>query len=326
MARISAQIGKYADVDSLALLTSVAALGSIGKAAREHGISQPSASARIDALERRLGLTVVSRQPTGSSLTTAGQLVVGWAAPILLAVEEFSRGTAALRSTRSAEFTVAASLSIAEYLLPEWLMKLHAAEPTIAVNLRVANSTEVIAAVKRGDVPLGFVEGPTVPSVLSGTVVATDRLVVVVGTSHPWAARRHPLSMTEFCATPLLLREPGSGTRQYLERAVARAGGDTQTASAHLAAPALQLSTTTAIRTAAVAGAAPAVLSELTVRADIAAGRLIPVEVVGLLLSRKLRAVWLRGSRPSGAAAALVELARAAGLARPAPTRQPPAG
>lgn len=293
----------HADIDSIALLASISELGSIGKAAREHGISQPSASARIDALERRLRLTLISRQSSGSTLTTAGELVLGWSAPILTATQEFSRAVATLQGTRAAEFTVAASMSIAEYLLPEWLMQLHGSRPDIAVNLRVANSTAVIAAVASGEVPLGFVEGPRVPRTLGWTEVATDRLTVVVGPTHPWAGRATPISMTEFCATPLLLREPGSGTRQALEEEIAKLG-------MALAAPAMQLSTTTAIRTAVAGGAVPAVLSELTVRADIAAGRLVEARVAGLSLRRSLRVVYLRGSKPTGAAADLVRLAR----------------
>lgn len=295
--------GGRPDPDSLALLQAVAECGSLGKAARAFGITQPSASGRIVALERRLGLQLVTRRSTGSTLTPAGELVVGWSEPVLLALEELSRGAQALRRRRSAELTVAASLSIAEYLLPEWLVQLHAARPEIAVHLRVANSTEVIAAVSGGSVPVGFVEGPSVPRELARADVGTDRLLVVVGSSHPWARRRKPVPLADFRATPLLLREPGSGTRQTLENAVGGPG--------NLVAPALQLSTTTAIRTAAVAGAAPAVLSELTVRADIAAGRLVSVDVTGLALKRRLRAVWPRGARLDGPAAALVTLARA---------------
>lgn len=298
-----AALARHPDLDSLALLASVAQRGSVGAAARAHGISQPSATARLRALERTLGLTLLTRGTAGSTPTTAGELVIGWAQPILGAAEEFSRSVASLAERRAAEYTVAASLTIAEYLLPTWLMELHAAQPEIAVHLTVANSAAVIAAVRRGDVPLGFVEGPTIPRELVSATVSTDRLVVVAGVGHPWFDRTEPLGLAEFCATPLLLREPESGTRQALERAVAKAG-------AHLAAPALQLSTTTAIRTAAAGGAAPAVLSELTVRADVAAGRLRQIEVEGLALRRRLRAVWLRSATLAGPAAALVRLAR----------------
>lgn len=304
-----ARLDRHVDVATLALLRSVAELGSLGKAAAAHGISQPSASARLRAVERRLGMTLLARRTTGSTLTTAGELVVGWASAVLLAAEEFSRSVEVLARRRSVEFTVAASLSIAEYLLPGWLMELHAAHPDIAVHLRVANSTDVIAAVLSGAVPVGFVEGPSVPRPLARAVVGTDRLVVVVGEGHPWARRGTPVTLSELRATPLLLREPGSGTRQVLEQAV---GG-----AEMLRPPALQLSTTTAIRTAAAGSEAPAVLSELTVRADIAAGRLIEVPVAGLDLDRRLHAVWPASARLDGAAAALVRLARRPSRTRP---------
>lgn len=296
-------MARLPDLDSLALLVAVAERGNLGRAARERGISQPSASARVDALERRLGVQLLVRSTRGSELTPAGQLVVGWAGSVLTAAEELARGVDVLRQQRSAELTVAASLSIAEYLMPEWLVRLHAEQPGIAVRLQVANSTDVIAAVRDKQVPIGFVEGPTVPRSLAWTQVGADRLLVVVAPGHSWALRSMPVTMREFLDTPLLLREPGSGTRQTLEHAVAGFGA--------LVPPALQLSTTTAIRGAAVGGSAPAVLSELTVRADLASGRLVPVAVTGLSLGRRLRAIWPRGVVLDGAARTLVEMARA---------------
>jgi DNA-binding transcriptional LysR family regulator len=304
-------MARLPDLDSLALLVAVAESGSLGRAARTRGISQPSASARVEALERRLGVQLLVRSTRGSELTPAGQLVVGWAGAVLDAAEELARGVDALRQRRSAELTVAASLSIAEYLMPEWLVRLHSEQPGIAVRLQVANSTEVIAAVRDRQVPVGFVEGPSVPRSMAWTQVGADQLVVVVAPSHHWAALRQPVTMQEFLATPLLLREPGSGTRQVLEHAVAAAGG--------LAPPALELSTTTAIRGAAVGGSAPAVLSELTVRADRTAGRLVQVPVAGLTLRRRLRAIWPRGVLLEGAARALVEMAGTSGVGASTP-------
>ncbi|MEO7446668.1 MAG: LysR substrate-binding domain-containing protein [Humibacillus sp.] len=294
------------DLDSVALLVAVAASGSLSRAARLQGISQPSASARIEALERRLGLQLLVRSTRGSELTPAGQLVLAWAKGVLTSVEELMQGVEALSQRRSAELTVAASLSIAEYLMPPWLVRLHLEQPGIAVRLQVANSTDVIAAVLDGEVLVGFVEGPTVPRSLAWTQVGTDRLLVVVGAGHPWARRATPVPLAEFLATPLLLREPGSGSRQTLERAVGGPGA--------LLPPALQLSTTTAILGAAVGGSAPAVLSELTVRADVQAGHLVRVPVTGLTLRRRLRAVWRRGVVLDGPARALVEMAQASAV------------
>jgi DNA-binding transcriptional LysR family regulator len=64
-----------------------------------------------------------------------------------------------------------------------------------------------------------------------------------------------------------------------------------------------------AMRAAVVAGVGPAVLSVITVREELAEGRLLEVPVAGVDLRRRLRAVWPRGRRPTGAAEELLSIA-----------------
>ena len=71
----------------------------------------------------------------------------------------------------------------------------------------------------------------------------------------------------------------------------------------------LELSSTSAVRSAVSAGAGPAVLSSLAVQDDLAAGRLVAVAVEGLDLRRSLRAVWPAGQRPAGPARDLLAIA-----------------
>ncbi|WP_436788824.1 LysR substrate-binding domain-containing protein, partial [Yinghuangia sp. YIM S10712] len=76
------------------------------------------------------------------------------------------------------------------------------------------------------------------------------------------------------------------------------------------AEPLLELASTTALKAAAVSGAGPAVLSSLAVADDLAAGRLIAVDVADLELRRALRAVWPRGTHPTGPARELLALTK----------------
>ena len=69
----------------------------------------------------------------------------------------------------------------------------------------------------------------------------------------------------------------------------------------------MALSTTTAVRAAVLAGAGPAVLSELAVADDVAGQRLHHVPLTGLDLHRELRAIWAGPSRlPAGAVRDLI--------------------
>ncbi|MGW2487228.1 LysR family transcriptional regulator [Streptomyces sp. NPDC001606] len=287
------------DLAALELLLAVARLGSLGAAARELGITQPAASSRIRSMERQLGVALVDRSPRGSRLTDAGALVTDWAGRVVEAAAAFDAGARALRDRRDSRLRVAASMTIAEYLLPGWLLALHAERPDTAVSLLAGNSAKVAELLLAGEADLGFVEGLTVPSGLDSTVIAHDRLIVVTAPGHPWARRRRPLTARELAETPLILRERGSGTRQVLDAAL---GGP--------ARPLIELSSTTAVKASAVSGAGPSVLSELVVKEELAMRRLVSIPVEGVALRRDLRAVWPTGHRPAGPARELLSLTR----------------
>lgn len=295
--------GRVADLVPFDLLLSVARLGSLGLAAAEHGISQPAASTRISRLERQLGVPLIERSPRGSRLTADGELVAGWAQTTIDAAMALDAGVTSLRARTDGMLHVAASMTVAEYLLPGWLTKLRARDPQTAVALTAGNSAEVATAVRDGRADLGFVEGPDLPAGLASQQAGADQLTVVVAAGHRWARRRSGITAAELAATPLVAREPGSGTRRYVEEALAAQAG------LGLVPPVAELSSTTAIKSAVAAGIGPAVLSSLAVAAELAAGTLCAVRVTDLDLNRRLLAVWLAGKQLIGPAADLQAIA-----------------
>ncbi|MFF0815584.1 LysR family transcriptional regulator [Rhodococcus sp. NPDC003318] len=285
------------ELGALDVLVSVARLGSMGAAGREHGLSQQAVSARVRSAERQLGIKVFDRNPTGVTPTYEGGLVLEWAAGTVTAAEHLASGISALRGEREANLTVAASMTIAEYLVPGWTVTMRRRHPNVVTSVRLLNSTDVAALVLAGGAALGFVEGPEVPSGLDFREVARDELVVVVPPAHPWA-RSGPIAPTELARTPLIQREFGSGTRNTLEQAVPGC-----------VAPLLELTSCTAVKAAVVAGNAPAVVSSLAVAADLADGRLVAVELAGLRIPRRLLAVWDRDRGLRGSAREFLDIA-----------------
>ncbi len=290
----------------LELLVAADEHGSISAAARALGIAQPTASAGLRALERRLGLDLLLRTPRGSQLTEDGRVVASWAREAVGASDRFEDSVAALRTTARERLRVAASMTIAEYLAPRWLAMLAAQPPrgaAVDVELVVRNSREVMGLVLDGAVDLGFVEGPDVRRGLRQRTLARDELVAVVAPGHPWA-RRRAVDVGTLLAGGLVVREEGSGTREILEEALRRMG---ERLPEHLPA----LGSTAAVKAAVVHGGAVAVLSALAVADDVARGALARVEIVGLDLSRRLRVVTKDGAALPTAARRLVAVARA---------------
>ena len=289
------------DLDVLALLVGVEAHGSVGAASRAAGTAQPNASRALKQLERRLGVALLDRNPTGSSLTAQGTVIAHWAQRILADTDRLLDVAEGLRDERNAQLTVAASMTVAEHLMPRWLASFRAGHPDTKIHLQVRNSTQVFAMLSEQQCDIGFVESPTVPHGLHSLTVARDRLVLVVATSHPWARRRRPLTIDELAATPLVAREPGSGTRTTLDLALAHY---------ERPVPLLELGSAAAIRTSVLDGVGPAVMSSLAVDDQLRSGELRVVDVDGLDLTRALRAVWRPPRQLGGPAAELVRLIR----------------
>ncbi|BBY54975.1 LysR family transcriptional regulator [Mycobacterium koreense] len=313
--RLSARMPQ---LSAFEVLLAVARTGSLGAAGRELSLTQQAVSARLTSLESQAGVQLVVRTARGSRLTAAGVVVAEWADRLLDVAHHVDAGLASLRTESRQRVTVAASLTVAEHLMPRWLVSLRTAAArhgTTApqVVLTATNSDHVIAAVRDATADLGFIESPGEPGGLRSRLVARDELVVVVPPDHQWARRTTAVGAAELADTPLVCREPGSGTRDSLTVALQAALG----ATTPVADPVLELSSATAVRGAVLAGAGPAVMSRLAVAEDLAVGRLRPVAVAGLDLRRELRAIWLGGrTPPAGAVRDL--LAHIAALGPPA--------
>lgn len=276
------------DLLTLDLFQSIAELGSLGQAASRHGMSQPAVSMRMSQLERSLGVRLLRRSPAGTELTPAGERVAAMGRRVLAEARTLMSEVAAIAAAEASRLRVAASLTVAEYLLPGWLSALHGESPNVALAVEVANSAKVISLVRDGDADVGFVEGHEVPpGGMSTVVVRGDRLVVVVDPGHPWASR-DAVSGADLAAADLVVREHGSGTREVLDEALSPWGGVRSR---------LVLGSTAAILAAVRRGEGPAVLSALAVAEDVEAGRLVQLRTDAVDLSRSLRAVW-RADRP----------------------------
>ena len=221
-------------------------------------------------LEGQLGLALIERSPRGSRLTPAGALVAGWAQAVVDAAAALDAGVVALRRERESRLRVAASMTVAEYLLPAWLTALRAVDPGAVVALTAVNSAEVAEAVLAGRRRHRLRRG----SRACRTACAPSRSA---GTRSPSSSPRPTRGRGAAAAsrppswprTPLVSREAGSGTRRFLEQALRAQAG------LERVPPVAELSSTTAIKAAVAAGAGPAaVLSSLAVAAELSAGTL----------------------------------------------------
>jgi DNA-binding transcriptional LysR family regulator len=278
------------------LATFVAAVeaGSVHGAADALQLTQSAATKRIQALERRLGATLLERGRFGVRATELGRVVYPLAKRALEALESVAEGVERSRAQRSSDLRLSASHTIGEFLLPGWLGEFRRAHPTVRPQLEIVNSVGAIQAIADGESEIGFIEGPEDPHGVEVMTIAHDEIVLVVAAGHPWA-RRHSIALRDLATEAYLTREAASGTRAAAAAALAQAGVELT--------PALQAASAQSLKRALADGGFT-LISRLTIEAEVRAGTLVELPMRGVEVPRDLRAIRRRRGSPSPAAAA----------------------
>lgn len=291
-----ASINSADDIDASALRLFLAAIefGSVSKAARRMNVTQPSATAKLHKLERRLGVTLLERSRVGSRPTDVGVRLAPVCADVLESLESLAARARAMRTERE-RITVAATRHVADHFLPEWLPGLDLERVHLDL---VETSTRGVARSVRADAAvIGFTEGPDEPIGLGSKLVGSELVDAVIGRGHPWWGRRRPVSVEELLATPLVLPSVGSGTRHVVEAAIGgeldRAGDDVEF---------IEVANASVARVSVLAGVGVGFLPRCWTVQPERVGTMRSVEVAGITINQPVRVVW-RGTQPPTAAA-----------------------
>jgi DNA-binding transcriptional LysR family regulator len=211
--------------DQLITLAFVAEHGNISRAAIALHLSQPAVSGQLRQLQDEFGEPLYQRDGRGVKLTGAGEALVVYANRIR---ETFAQAHAyrnALRGLESGTLRIGASTTPASYLLPYLIAAFHRQHPDVTIHTIDGNTTEIVAAL--GSLDIAMIEGPVGADLPPGTEVAQwreDEIVAIAPSGHPLTAGNGEATLEALCGGPLVLREAGSGVRQLVERACARAG------------------------------------------------------------------------------------------------------
>jgi DNA-binding transcriptional LysR family regulator len=286
-----------AELPHLATFMRAAERGSFTAAAADFGITQAAVSQRIAALEKELRASLFDRRAGRISLTDAGRQLYELARRILELHQEARTRVGGLHPAVSGELPLSASSVPGECYLPALLSAFGVKYPLVRVQATVGDSGSVIDDVVKGRSPLGLIGQKAEKASLESRTIGVDTLVLVVSAEHPWAAGR-AASLAAVLAEPLIIREPGSGTRCALRKGLEAIGRSLDDLNVRL-----QVSSNAAIKDAVRRGVGVAFLSEMAVRREVEAGELRAVAVRGLRLTRDLYLIAHR-RRPLSPAAA----------------------
>ncbi len=282
----------------LEAFVAVARQGGFTRAADRLCLTQPTVSGQIKELEEELGLVLFHRLPRSVELTEAGERLLPRAEEVLRARDRMLEEAAAHRGLVAGTLQVHASTIPGEYVLPAFLARFKREHPGVRVVLRVADTADVIRRVRRGEAEIGVVGERGGGDGLAYHRLWSDRVGLFAPAGWSLPSVVPPRTLEDL---PLVLREPGSGTRRAVERAL---GG-----IAERLRVVAEFGSTAAVLEAVRAGIGAGFVSERAAAAWVETGRIAAVAVEGVLpLERWFYAVWDPRRTPGPAAEAFLRL------------------
>ena len=263
----------------LEVFAAIGRTGRITAAGDELGLSQSAASGAIAELERRLGVALFDRVGRRVVLNEHGRYLLPRALDLLRAAGELEAGFGAGPPSR---LTVAASLTIGNYVLPGLLAELTRDDPAHRYEVEIGNSRSVVAMLKECRADIGLIEAPLSDSRIASELWLADEMVIYARADHPFV--RQPPGRDELAGAPWIVRESGSGVRRTLEAILLPHLGSINVV--------LELGSGEAIREAVRRGMGITCSSRRAARCEIEAGEFATIELPGVRLERRFFIVW----------------------------------
>jgi molybdate transport repressor ModE-like protein len=193
------------EIRHFAALQAVASQGSFGRAARQLGYTQSAVSQQIATLERIVGEKLVERPggPRAVTLTEAGHLLLRHADSIVARLQAAQADLRALRAGEAGTLRVGTFQSVGARMLPEIMRRFRAQWPAVEVVLEELVDEDIVGALERGELDIGFVLLPVGDAPLETIELLRDPYVLVVPVGSPYAHGLAP-TLREIGGEPLV--------------------------------------------------------------------------------------------------------------------------
>ena len=297
---------KNATFRQLKTFEAVARLLNFTRAAEELHLSQPAISMQIKQIEEHAGIALFEHIGKKTFLTQAGENVKRLSLAMLSQVKDCEDSLASLRGATGGhlELTV---VSTAKYFAPQLLSafsKLHAG---VTIKLSVNNREQVIQQLLENRVDLAIMGRPPRGLDAIASAFAKHPHGIIAPPDHPMAKKKL-INLRLLAGENFLIRESGSGTRTSMERVFA---------DHHVKlVSSMELASNETIKQAVMAGLGLSYLSLHTVGLELAAGKLVRLDVIGTPVVREWFVIQRKGKILSPLAERFSEflIAKGAGL------------
>lgn len=189
---------------------------SLSKAAAALYMTQPAVSQSIAQLERELGLRLFTRTSKGVILTNEGKLLFEYANSAINLIYKAEKKLDEWKNLSEGELKIGVGDTISRYFLLPYLEEFHRLYSNIKLKIINKTTLELCALVKSGEIDIAICNLPIDEPALEIIKIMDIHDIFVCGDAY---RKKLPevLSLNELSNLPLILLEPKSNSRQYVE-------------------------------------------------------------------------------------------------------------
>ncbi|MBU1317109.1 MAG: LysR family transcriptional regulator [Alphaproteobacteria bacterium] len=195
---------------------SVVREGGVGRAAKFLNVSQPTVSQHLRALEETAAVPLFERRGRGLALTPEG-------ARLFAAAEHLMRAVAAVEDSLATPGELERGrlriVSDSPPVVVQLLKRFRDRHQAVTISTALASKAQIMAEIADGEADFGITVDPTVGVDYTAIPLRSDGLSLCVWRGHPLARKRR-VELMDLAPEVLLLREPGSRTRNLLQQAM----------------------------------------------------------------------------------------------------------
>src|SRR3569833_1668952 len=269
------------------VFVSVARHLSFTRAAQELHLTQPDVSQQVKLLEEEVGLPLFEKIGRKVHRAPAGAELVRYATQTIELMREASESLAAMRGLKRGVLKLGA-VSTAKYFAPSLLSAVRPAYPEVTIQFAVGNREEIVQQLAANEVALVIMGRPPRELETVAEPFAKHPLVVIASPRHPLARKRR-LKLSQLATESFLIREEGSGTRASMERVFRDRDVSVQVS--------MEVSSNETIKQTVMADMGISFISSHTVGLELAAGKLVILDVVGLPIVRDWYVIHLHDKK-----------------------------
>lgn len=280
----------------------VAELQSITKAARALHLSQPAVTKHIKLLEEQLRVPLFVRSARGMVLNESGAVYLQHAEQIAQAHENVAQQLQKHSGVHTGRLRLGSNKTVLAYCLPEILARFRQRYPWANCEIIDGNTDTIVGALLDQRIDLALIEGPCRRPEIQIQTFLEDEIIWVASPRDPLAQIRHP-KIHDVLARPIIMREAGAGSRQFMERELRHlriSPGRLKIAQ--------ELPSPEGIKRLVAAGLGIGYVFRISVEQELASGKLVKINCPKLSIRRPFSLLFPQGPTPPGIAQAFIQV------------------